>query len=159
MEVVAARPACRFVHELRLPRLVDRVEKKVVRDLAEGLQNVEVELPAEDGGEGERAHARLAQSRHAPEDDVPNPLRQARRQTRFVEMAEHLPDEERIAAGALGNLACEARRDVRRAERLGQPANLAGSRPVRATRVTDDSRRKSARSSPSGCPAVTSPSR
>ena len=73
MEVEAARPARRFVHELRLPGLVDRVEKEVVRDLGEGLQDVEVELPAEDGGEGERAHTRLAQARHAPEDDVAEP--------------------------------------------------------------------------------------
>ena len=55
----------------------------------------------------------------------PNPLRQARRQARFVEMAEHLSDEERIAAGALGDLLCEARRHIGRAERRRQPANLA----------------------------------
>ena len=127
---------------MRLPRLVDRVEEKVVRDLAEGLQDVEVELPAEDGGEGERAHARLAQPRHAPEDDVANPLRQARRQARLVEMAEHLTDEERIPAGALGYLTGEARRDIGRAERLGQPADFARLQAVRATRVTDDSRRR-----------------
>jgi hypothetical protein len=65
--------------DARRDRLVERVEQRVLRDVAEPGERIERELAPENGGKDERPVARVREMGEPPGDDVADSLGAARR--------------------------------------------------------------------------------
>src|SRR3954469_4626483 len=125
-------------------RLVHRVQHSVLADLDQPLDDRQPELAAHDGGDREQSPGRKAQPRDTTPDQLTNPFGKtdiAQRDGRvpvvactersdFLEMLQHLDDEQRVAFRMSRHQPRERRRRITADPRLDDVADVIVREPM-----------------------------